>query len=253
MHAVDPQRCVLPDGRYLVVGDLQNNYNVIPYLIDRPEKILFIGDFVDSHDFTRREQFNGFMHVLNLIESDRAIALFGNHEMSYMGPRSMRCSGHSGTMQAKMMPYLSRARKLLMPYLYHEATRTLFTHAGVTKALWDRYDLTFETFTDTLYEWSQDPDSPFYGIGCGRGGQAEVAGPLWCDWDTEFDAVDGLTQVVGHSSYKKDDPLFREGDEALGYIRVRGSNLNVDCLGVQLDVVIFDTADGSFTGTTLEG
>jgi hypothetical protein len=42
--------------------------------------------------------------------------------------------------------------------------------------------------------------SDFLAWGRGRGGPARIGGLVWLDWNTEFTPIEGLNQIVGHSS-----------------------------------------------------
>jgi hypothetical protein len=54
-----------------------------------------------------------------------------------------------------------------------------------------------------------------HAIGHCRGGIHSCGGILWCDFNKEFEPVDGLRQVFGHTAGKN--------------IRQKGENMCVDC------------------------
>lgn len=253
MHRSWPEHCILPEGRYVVVGDLQNGYGAMPYLEERTDLIkLFIGDYLDSWIATPAAQVRELQRILNLIERGEAVAVWGNHDAHYFGPGFIQGSGYNSTTKALVTPMRQQMEKLIRPFLYHEKHRILFTHAGVTKKLWDAFELDFDSLVPTLHGWSLNYDSPFFNIGYGRGGRG-IGGPLWCDWHTEFVPVPGLAQVVGHTgSFHKKQKV--DGDR-WGNLRCKGGNSwNTDCLGRDdsYDFLIFDTSDASFSGLSVE-
>ncbi|MCI0562283.1 MAG: hypothetical protein MN733_27680, partial [Nitrososphaera sp.] len=154
MHAVWLEQCLLPsEGHFIVVGDLQNGYGVMPYLESRTDCLkLFIGDYLDSWDAQPAIQVRELQRILNMIERGEALAVWGNHDMHYFAPMALRGSGFNSTTAALLMPMRRQMEKLIRPFLYHEASRTLFTHAGLTRKLWKEYELDFETLPTTLHD-----------------------------------------------------------------------------------------------------
>lgn len=262
MHNVPFENCILPDGEYVIVGDLQNNYDVLPPLMQLATKKLFVGDYLDSWPYVANvaKQVQGFHTLLQMIERGDALAVYGNHDGAYTMPMA-RCSGYNSLTQMQVNILASQARRSLAPFLYHPSTRTLFTHAGISEALWQHEKLSLDTLPETLYEWSLNPASPFYWIGRARGGGDPTGGPLWSDWHQEFTPVAGLTQVVGHTA-SFSQRAYRDGIR-VGNLRAKGTSWNVDCLGKDLkearekhrgnppvDMLTFDTTYG-FSGMVL--
>ena len=64
-----------------------------------------------------------------------------------------------------------------------------------------------------------------YGAGAGRGGRQPFGGITWLDFDTEFEPIDGLKQLVGHSSHPKIVNHVEDGNLDL----VTCDNLDIDC------------------------
>jgi hypothetical protein len=193
------------------VGDIHGQVDKLKEALNYPGKVVFVGDFVDSFRTTVAEQVECIELVLQAIEHGMAQAVFGNHEMSYFGGQ---CSGWNPAMQAHFDGGLGeKIRKAFKPYIWEDDI--LVTHAGVTKQLWDQHNMSKETMCQTLSEWYNTWDSPYYQVGQYRGGRHPYGGPLWCDW-SEFVDVPGLTQIVGHSRGKT--------------FRIKGDSICIDVL-----------------------
>lgn len=83
----------------------------------------------------------------------------------------------------------------------------LLSHAGIHRKFWPQADTPeaalarlcaqFDALIGNLFE---NEDHPLLNAGAARGGQEEVGGPLWQDWEQEFADSLPLPQIVGHSA-----------------------------------------------------
>jgi len=92
----------------------------------------------------------------------------------------------------------------------------LVSHAGLTDQLWRKEHLTFENLEQRLIEGWSKTSSFVHQIGSYRGGFSSVGGLFWCDWNAEFEPIEGLTQVFGHTAGRG--------------IRQRVNSFCIDCL-----------------------
>lgn len=236
----------------IYVGDIHGNLSVIKYVDEnfKDYKKVFLGDYVDSFDFTRAEQFACIEMIISMSERGDTIALMGNHELSYLVD-AMKCSGFARNFKDMLSWHqvIAKMWKQLKYYDYDAENKILVTHAGLCKYIWNELDVTFENLEDKLFEWIRDPNyvSPMYWIGNARGGADRVGGLMWCDWNSEFSGIEGLTQIVGHTGYID---MHREMDKG---IRVRdGINYNLDCLGRVYEFLEFDEETKKFTIINVE-
>ena len=216
---------------------------------------IFVGDLVDSLVFTRTEQLKCVESVLSMIEKGDTQCIFGNHELSYLVGEHMRASGYAGTLDTLLMPLKSKIRKLFKNYIYFYQEKILITHAGLTKYIYNNFDFGLGDINRILEEWSQSPidQTPLGWIGKIRGGTNTVGGPFWCDWNNEFEPIDGLTQVFGHTAYldyHKDLKCgIRIQETFTGVLEKKintGVNYNIDCLQHN-KVEILELTNGVFT------
>lgn len=206
----------------LVVGDLHGRYEVVDGVLSTDLPVIFIGDYVDSYNRSRAEQKMTLVKVLDAIESGQARGLRGNHEMSYIRS-DMRCSGYGSTLKF-LFNVLERSRiGLLEDYIHAEGF--LLTHAGVAQGLLDNLGISLEEYLET---------GDYGQIGRIRGGYHEVGGLWWCDFNFEFEPIEGVPQIFGHTV----------GDG----IRNRGNSYCIDCLerGDVSQVVAIEDGDIEF-------
>lgn len=195
--------------KFRFVGDIHGQINVMRMALDcDADRIIFCGDFVDSWKRAVSDQIACIELALNNIGDGRVSAVWANHEWSYMEPK-MRCSGFNLATEAHLIPLKEDIRKKFKPFIYEQ--ETLVTHAGLTHQLWKEHQLGLDTFEQVLTEWSHDINSPFFNIGRARGGNDRYGGPLWCDFNHEFQPIPELKQVFGHTRGKG----FREKGNAI--------------------------------------
>jgi hypothetical protein len=189
----------------LVVGDLHGQHEIVDGVLSSGLPVIFVGDYLDSYTRSRAEQKFTLVKVLDAVESGQASALRGNHEMSYLR-QDMRCSGYGSTLSF-LMRVLEKPRidTKLVDYLYAEGF--LITHAGVSQTL-------LESRQQSLEEYLGGGD--YSQIGRVRGGHDPVGGLWWCDFNFEFEPIEGVPQIFGHTT---------------GHgIRQMGNSYCIDCL-----------------------
>ena len=122
-------------AKVLIVGDIhgRNNWELVRYLTG-VDKIVFVGDYVDSYDKKDVEIYHNLKEIIQfkLDYPDKVELLLGNHDIQYIFSPHFQCSGF----RPHMLPYI---KALFDEYidLFNIAYQTdnhLFTHAGVTNA-----------------------------------------------------------------------------------------------------------------------
>jgi hypothetical protein len=87
----------------------------------------------------------------------------------------------------------------------------LFSHAGVHPEWWpgigktpaeqmENFDAYWDRAVEQIFEV---PEDPIFAAGKARGGVADVGGPLWLDWDAEFEDELEIPQIAGHTCCAK--------------------------------------------------
>lgn len=182
----------------LIVGDIHGKVDVVERALAQEHPVTFVGDYLDSYDHPVDDHLKCLELVEAAIDSGKATALLGNHELSYLMPK-MRCSGWNPKMATHVdQKWGAILREKFLGFLFFEPN-ILIVHGGLDKRIWDKYNLTLESMPQALAEWLADPDSPAYWIGQSRGGIKPCGGLFWCDFEREFRPIDGLIQIVGHT------------------------------------------------------
>lgn len=208
------------DRKTLIVGDLHGRYEIAEKALSYSNEmdIVFVGDYLDSYDRTNADQLLTLELVVEAVKEEKAVALFGNHELSYLDS-SMRCSGYSRNKEALFLPKLKEAESLFKYYYW--LGDILITHAGVSA-----HYLNEDFSKENINTFLEHPKSSRY-IGYARGGLSPVGGYLWCDFWREMEPVPNLTQIVGHSGWRPKEVQGIGIYELLG--KEGGSVWNVDC------------------------
>lgn len=201
-----------------MVGDIHGKLEVVEAVLNLNRPTVFMGDILDSHIYDAKECFECLDMVLRAVESrPDCYCVIGNHEAHYIH-HQIRGTGYSFITETYLHNsydekriYKQAISDLMVPYLWMEGF--LISHAGVSQKLLDSLGLTLEEYLDS---------GKFYGIGAYRGGPDVAGGLLWCDWNHEFEPIEGVPQIVGHTPVPSID---------IG-IRKKGNSYCVDCLDV---------------------
>lgn len=207
--------------KVVVVGDLHGQHEVVTKVLAAEGYIVvFIGDYLDSFDRSVVEQLHTIHLVLGAInkEPERVFGLKGNHEISYLD-RYMQCSGYSYELKHQLDHSVDMSP--LLDYMW--VGDYLITHAGVSERLLHDLDTTLEDYLDK---------GNYNQIGRARGGPNSVGGLYWCDWWREFEPLDDVPQVVGHTNSR---PF--ESDPG---IIMKGNSYNIDCIERTNQVLVID-------------
>jgi hypothetical protein len=197
-----------------------NNYPVYEY-----DKVIFVGDYVDSFSISNVEMKKNLEDIILLKRNmpERVELLLGNHDISYI-VEGQFCSGFRPEMKWDFRDIFETDRDLFkMAHIekVHEEgdhPRTvLWTHAGVTTGWWDHMVIPlFENprhkFAEILKEingsrvdtvinhlWEMRSHILFT-VDNYSGGDSPWAGPLWVrpgvlnNWN-----LAGYDQIVGHT------------------------------------------------------
>lgn len=164
------------------------------------DRIIFLGDYVSSHYMiSAHEQLNNLDEIFDYKEafSGKVTLLRGNHDMQHLGYPWARCSGFDRTV-ALMMPK-ERYLRLTQWTFIDDATRNLFSHAGISRVWMDKARLTDVHAINAmepseLFGFSLD-DYPADNYG------TSPTQPLtWIRPETLAEcAVEGWNQIVGHT------------------------------------------------------
>lgn len=199
----------------VVIGDIHGRgiWKMIT-LREKPDRVIFIGDYFDSFDITSEEQQKNFLDICAYKKSNECevIMLIGNHDHHYFQSVGYTgTSGYQGT-YAPSIGFLLEDNKNLLQMAY-QMDNILFTHAGVGESFMDsvygKDGWKIENIANDLNElWTYKPRSFIFN---GRDSSGDNMGqtPIWIRprslmKDSQV-IKKSLIQVVGHTGQHKID------------------------------------------------
>lgn len=227
--------------RVLIVSDIHHQTPKLHKIIKKesPDIILCLGDWFDSYLYDTTDHSDETARYLaKFIHQNNAFTLWGNHDLHYFYTnRRLICSGFSNAKDISitdaLYPKFNEIKDKFLWYAWVDDY--LCTHAGLHPYFLhpkmninqEEVDL-FLRREEELCKIAIVSDKPhwMYGAGNARGGSSKYGGTVWCDFEDEYEPIDGLKQIVGHTynyenkvrSHKTDteDPL-------------KSNNICIDC------------------------
>ena len=216
--------------RILIVPDIHDDLGFLRSIIsnedlDSFEHVVMLGDYFDpypdlmSDDDNLRELAGTLLNLKELL-GGRLHMLCGNHDLPYYALRPA-CGGNTGRPNAVIGQWLgstTQKRAEIINAIWSEPfwrelkgavllDGWLFSHAGIHPEWWpmgvsdplaayEQFNQRWRYAMDLIFLESMDP---IFSAGIVREGKAAYGGPLWLDWDYEFEDALPLPQVVGHT------------------------------------------------------
>lgn len=201
----------------IVLGDTHGRSNwKLAVHIENPDRVIFIGDYMDSWDIPGIEQIANFKEIIQYKEDNpqvEVVLLIGNHDHHYFPE-----VGYTGTSgyQSRIAPSITQVvdenrHHLQMAYSFDGY---LFTHAGVSPVFVDEVfgnDWSKETITEDLNEMFRYKPMVFEFNGFESTGNNTTQTPIWirpsalmvANKKHEKGLKKDYIQVVGHTQMKR--------------------------------------------------
>jgi predicted MPP superfamily phosphohydrolase len=189
--------------RFQIFGDLHGTKKWRTLLDTSADKIIFLGDYVDSHaEISDRQIVDNLcdLLLLKINYEDKVVLLWGNHDLAYFRPDVFKCSGHRPSYELTLHKLFKTNYELLQAA--YQQKNYLFTHAGLSRRFWQDDVRGEETdYAHALnYKFLFEP-AVFGKASHYRGGAGNYGSIFWADIH-EFYArsnwIAGLNQIVGH-------------------------------------------------------
>lgn len=233
----------------VVIGDIHGRsvWKLI-YELEKPDRIIFIGDYFDSFDIKGADQITNFQDIIEFKKSGicEVILLIGNHDHHYFpGVGDTGTSGYQHLL-APSISYVIDENKNHLQMAY-QMGEYLFTHAGVSSIFMDKAigedSWSVETISEKINElFTYKPNEFKFGAHCDNSRILDSSGdniqqsPIWirprslmsANYDTLRNQV---IQIVGHTQVNKIDTK----GGATG-----GRYYYIDCLGTSGQYVIIN-------------
>lgn len=218
------------EKRLLVIPDIHQDIGFAKSVIETEEgnfdKIIFLGDFFDSH---HPKKVSGIKETCSFVNSVRedfdCTIIAGNHDVGYYDTfvwfrnrhaecrdLPFYCSGRTASKAKKVSKYLNEDIIKEAKLVHYENGR-LFSHAGVNENLWPivygqnstkiALSSLLENADRVWKNFRSEEHNPFFWVSEARGGKHKFGGVTWQDWDEEFEDSLPFGQVCGHTFGEK--------------------------------------------------
>lgn len=218
--------------KIITIGDVhgRNNWKNFLYSLDKNDnysecligktidKVVFIGDYVDSYDVSNSNIISNLEEILNLKSNypDNVVLLWGNHDVAYF-KKEGNISGFRPEISINLYDLFNSNRDLFQ--LSYQIDNIIWTHAGIHKGWWE-YEIVpyinnkkmnrFNKFLEECENISEYLNlmfnfnyEPIFMVSRRRGGNNKVGGPLWVDkFEIYNKPIENYHQIVGHTPVK---------------------------------------------------
>lgn len=201
--------------------------NLVSKLINEFDKVIFVGDYVDSFDVDNLTMEKNLLDIIELKKkySEKIILLWGNHDIQYLLGDQYLCPGYRFEMKLDFYEIFCANVKLFQ--FSYQINNYLWTHAGVHNDWFEkRFSLCLGnhenlcSYAESLNMAFEERFMPMFDVGYKRGGLHKFGGPLWCD-RTELltNPLKIVNQIVGHSRVKNIQKV-RKADMEIAFIDI---------------------------------
>jgi hypothetical protein len=232
--------------RIVALGDTHGrvNWKEIVAKEAAADKILFIGDYFDTHHagVSGNKQLVNFKEILAFKREhpEQVVMLFGNHDFHYLRGMSAKgevYSGYQGGYAHDFGEAIDDALSDDSMQMCWIHDNFVFTHAGLTKTWCDRVLGTEEargqelqTLVNDLFKFKPLSFGFMMGDNYSQTGNDKTQGPIWVRPESLIpDMLEGITCVVGHTTVTQ-----------LGLKEELPNIILIDCLGTSGEYLIIE-------------
>jgi len=206
------------------------------------DRIIFIGDYFDSREYTPDEQIENFVDIIrykNSASRAEVILLIGNHDYHYfkeIGDQGV--TGYQPTAYEKIEKVIEENRMHLQ--MAYKMGKFLFTHAGVSKVFMDasfgKENWKTDDIAGDLNKLFLTKPNAFRFNGVEPTGNDVYQTPIWIRIESLLLANKGnleheLVQVFGHTKFHT---ISTVGKITMGKYQL------IDCLGTSGEYMIIE-------------
>jgi len=201
--------------KIVVFSDVHNEIDKTKKIIEKEaaDYNVCLGDWFDSFYYDRTNDYKKTAEYLvnDFFTKNNNISLYGNHDLHYLFEnRYLFCSGFEKRKKKAIDEVLTNHNIVDKFKWYIWVDNYLCTHAGLHPYFIDPACNTNEDISSFLDKEAQiaNKNIPenlphwFYGAGRTRGGSFKKGGIVWLDFNDEFECVDNLNQIIGHTNQR---------------------------------------------------
>ena len=193
--------------KIITIGDLHGSASWKKVVPEEWDRIVFIGDYVDSFYHRDDEILKNLHEVIELKNaySEKVILLWGNHDLAYYfrAERRHLCTGFRDSMFESLSGLFNSNKNLFQAAW--QTGKHLWTHAGVMQRWFTEFiDAQVKTqdsnLAATFNRLSDEYFLPLFHVGPTRGGRHPDGGIFWADRpETLNDPLMNYHQIIGHT------------------------------------------------------
>lgn len=201
------------------------------------DKIIFVGDYFDSHDINGVTQLYNFNEIVKFKEDnlEQVVLLTGNHDYHYITYPRLKYSGYNEARSFDFEDALRKAIKKHYMQMCYKYENYLFTHAGVTKTWVSNNNIDINNIDESIndhfiykpgiFEFNSGENMSPYGDDI-------TQTPIWVRPESlEKDGIDGYIQIVGHTAGENvriyDKIVLIDALEFGEYIKIENKQITV--------------------------
>ena len=189
--------------KILVLGDIHGRTCWVDIIKkENPDKVIFLGDYISTHEnISEEQQCSNLKDILTYKEAnpDKVVLLRGNHDDQHLGYSWAECSGYFDKV-GKYMESIKDRFLVDTQWVYVEGN-IIFSHAGISKTWFNTF-----AFKDIRRLNNCEPSERFAFTPSSYSDLYGDSTTQPCVWIRPValisDALDGYTQVVGHTPLK---------------------------------------------------
>lgn len=200
--------------KILLFSDVHNEVQKVKNIINNEsaDLILCLGDWYDSFTFNEtRDYVDTTNYLLDFVNRKNCYTLFGNHDIQYLFDNKRAiCSGYEALRHDSINRILNHTKIDVQNRFkwYFVIDDYLCTHAGLhlinisakCESNEDIYSYLDKEGENAISALRSQSSHWFYEAGKVRGGRSKRGGILWLDFNDEFEPIENLKQIVGHTN-----------------------------------------------------
>lgn len=211
-------------GRVLILPDWHQDLKFLHACLELNfDYVVFLGDDFDTFKEPDGVNISGFTQTCDTVNwlfdkyKDIGCFLAGNHNLAYFATynkdyiktrpnEDYLCSGwtkkKATTFNKVINPAVMEGTELCCKVGDYIVSHAGFhwNHFNPMRSEIDNIKNLYNHWEQTKMEFSRFPGHWIWDVGQCRGGHHSIGSPVWLDWHFEFQPLDGVKQIVGHTT-----------------------------------------------------
>ncbi len=195
----------------LIIPDVHLKMDTIQRILNKEsyDAVYFLGDFFDDWNDNPTKNAQMAQKLNEWMNRDDCHFIYGNHDVHYLfNDESLICSGFDELKKIAIRNFINIKTVEKRFRFHHQVDGWLLTHAGCDiRNIPKDVNLDIHSIGDYLVKQTDVCKNQlamgrkhwFFQAGYARGGSYPVGGVIWCDWFDEFQPIQGVKQIVGHT------------------------------------------------------